>query len=41
MTRKRISSFPMPASRRFPLLLIGAFLALYLVWGSTKGEFRP
>ncbi|BBT42167.1 drug/metabolite exporter YedA [Pseudomonas putida] len=25
----------MPASRRFPLLLIGAFLALYLVWGST------
>ena len=25
----------MPASRRFPWLLIGAFLALYLVWGST------
>jgi drug/metabolite transporter (DMT)-like permease len=25
----------MPPSRRFPLLLIGAFLALYLVWGST------
>ncbi len=25
----------MPAARRFPLLLIGAFLALYLVWGST------
>ncbi|CAI8773059.1 MULTISPECIES: drug/metabolite exporter YedA [Pseudomonas] len=25
----------MPASRRFPLVLIGAFLALYLVWGST------
>ncbi|MDH0302402.1 MULTISPECIES: drug/metabolite exporter YedA [unclassified Pseudomonas] len=25
----------MSASRRFPLLLIGAFLALYLVWGST------
>ncbi|MEN8640752.1 drug/metabolite exporter YedA [Pseudomonas sichuanensis] len=25
----------MPASRRFPLLLVGAFLALYLVWGST------
>ncbi|WP_312936158.1 drug/metabolite exporter YedA [Pseudomonas sp.] len=25
----------MPASRRFPLLLIGAFLALYFVWGST------
>ena len=25
----------MPASRRVPWLLIGAFLALYLVWGST------
>lgn len=25
----------MPASRRFSLVLIGAFLALYLVWGST------
>ena len=25
----------MPSSRRFPLLLVGAFLALYLVWGST------
>ncbi|BAP43323.1 putative uncharacterized protein [Pseudomonas sp. StFLB209] len=25
----------MPDSRRFPLLLIGAFLALYLIWGST------
>lgn len=25
----------MPASRRIPWLLIGAFLALYLVWGST------
>ncbi|WP_028632718.1 drug/metabolite exporter YedA [Pseudomonas parafulva] len=25
----------MPAPRRFPLVLIGAFLALYLVWGST------
>ncbi|MDH1594309.1 drug/metabolite exporter YedA [Pseudomonas sichuanensis] len=25
----------MTASRRFPLLLVGAFLALYLVWGST------
>ncbi|EKT4468099.1 drug/metabolite exporter YedA [Pseudomonas juntendi] len=25
----------MPASRPAPLLLIGAFLALYLVWGST------
>ncbi|EPJ85236.1 MULTISPECIES: drug/metabolite exporter YedA [Pseudomonas] len=25
----------MPSSRRFPLLLIGAFAALYLVWGST------
>ncbi|MDE1166803.1 MAG: drug/metabolite exporter YedA [Pseudomonas sp.] len=25
----------MPASPRFPLLLIGSFLALYLVWGST------
>ena len=25
----------MPAASRFPLLLIGAFLALYLVWGST------
>jgi drug/metabolite transporter (DMT)-like permease len=25
----------MPTSRRFPLLLIGAFAALYLVWGST------
>ncbi|WPO99400.1 drug/metabolite exporter YedA [Pseudomonas sp. HR96] len=25
----------MPAPRRFPLLLIGSFLALYFVWGST------
>ncbi|WP_109513966.1 drug/metabolite exporter YedA [Pseudomonas ovata] len=25
----------MPTARRFPLLLIGAFLALYLIWGST------
>ena len=25
----------MSASRRFPWLLIGSFLALYLVWGST------
>lgn len=25
----------MPAKARFPLLLIGAFLALYFVWGST------
>lgn len=25
----------MPAARRFPLLLIGCFLALYFVWGST------
>ncbi|AIR88255.1 drug/metabolite exporter YedA [Pseudomonas cremoricolorata] len=25
----------MPAPRRFPLLLIGAFFALYVVWGST------
>ncbi|MCU7239628.1 drug/metabolite exporter YedA [Pseudomonas peradeniyensis] len=25
----------MSSSRRFPLLLVGAFLALYLVWGST------
>ncbi|MDD0973271.1 drug/metabolite exporter YedA [Pseudomonas fontis] len=30
----------MPASRRFPLLLIGAFLALYLVWGSTYLAIR-
>lgn len=25
----------MPTSRRFPWLLLGAFMALYLVWGST------
>lgn len=25
----------MPAPRRFPLLLIGSFLALYFIWGST------
>jgi drug/metabolite transporter (DMT)-like permease len=25
----------MPTSRRFPLLLIGAFFALYVIWGST------
>lgn len=30
----------MPASRRFPWLLIGAFLALYLVWGSTYLAIR-
>jgi len=30
----------MPASRRFPWLLIGSFLALYLVWGSTYLAIR-
>lgn len=30
----------MTAPRRFPLLLIGAFLALYLVWGSTYLAIR-
>jgi drug/metabolite transporter (DMT)-like permease len=25
----------MPSARRFPLLLIGAFFALYVIWGST------
>ncbi|ANC01612.1 MULTISPECIES: drug/metabolite exporter YedA [Pseudomonas] len=30
----------MPASRRFPWLLIGAFIALYLVWGSTYLAIR-
>ncbi|MDF0731473.1 drug/metabolite exporter YedA [Pseudomonas entomophila] len=30
----------MPAPRRFPWLLIGAFLALYLVWGSTYLAIR-
>jgi len=25
----------MPAARRFPLQLIGAFFALYVIWGST------
>ncbi len=29
----------MPA-RRFPLLLIGAFIALYLIWGSTYLAIR-
>jgi drug/metabolite transporter (DMT)-like permease len=28
-------SMDMPSHTRFPLLLIGAFIALYLVWGST------
>lgn len=30
----------MPASRRFPWILIGAFVALYLVWGSTYLAIR-
>ncbi|MHA6192976.1 drug/metabolite exporter YedA [Pseudomonas wadenswilerensis] len=30
----------MPASRRFPWMLIGAFVALYLVWGSTYLAIR-
>lgn len=30
----------MPSNRRFPLLLIGAFIALYLVWGSTYLAIR-
>lgn len=30
----------MPASRRSPWMLIGAFLALYLVWGSTYLAIR-
>ena len=30
----------MPASRRFPWLLLGAFTALYLVWGSTYLAIR-
>lgn len=30
----------MPASRRFPWLLIGAFITLYLVWGSTYLAIR-
>lgn len=30
----------MPDSRRFPLLLIGAFFALYLIWGSTYLAIR-
>lgn len=30
----------MPASRRFPWMLIGAFIALYLVWGSTYLAIR-
>lgn len=30
----------MPASRRFPLLLIGAFFALYVIWGSTYLAIR-
>ncbi len=32
--------FLMPASSRLPWLLIGAFLALYLVWGSTYLAIR-
>lgn len=28
------------SSRRFPLLLVGAFLALYLIWGSTYFVIR-
>jgi drug/metabolite transporter (DMT)-like permease len=30
----------MPAARRFPLLLIGAFFALYVIWGSTYLAIR-
>lgn len=30
----------MPSQTRFPLLLIGAFVALYLVWGSTYLAIR-
>lgn len=30
----------MPASRRFPLLLVGAFFALYVIWGSTYFAIR-
>lgn len=30
----------MPDSRRFPLLLAGAFFALYLIWGSTYLAIR-
>ena len=30
----------MPASPRFPLLLIGAFFALYVIWGSTYLAIR-
>jgi drug/metabolite transporter (DMT)-like permease len=30
----------MPASRRFPLMLIGAFFALYVIWGSTYLAIR-
>ena len=30
----------MPASRRFPLLLVGAFFALYVIWGSTYLAIR-
>jgi len=30
----------MPSARRFPLLLIGAFFALYVIWGSTYLAIR-
>ena len=30
----------MPAARRFPLQLIGAFFALYVIWGSTYLAIR-
>ena len=30
----------MPAARRFPLQLIGAFFALYIIWGSTYLAIR-
>jgi drug/metabolite transporter (DMT)-like permease len=30
----------MPTSRRFPLILIGAFFALYVIWGSTYLAIR-
>ena len=30
----------MPAARRFPLLLVGAFFALYVIWGSTYLAIR-
>ncbi|WP_296258827.1 MULTISPECIES: drug/metabolite exporter YedA [unclassified Pseudomonas] len=30
----------MPSPRRFPLLLIGAFFALYVIWGSTYLAIR-